>query len=615
VNRSTLSVFGVTAALAAITGVAVLTGAGGPAAGPTATARRLPVERTTLTCPAPSDSDLASTQYTSYTPKGTASSGSGGSAELLPTAQADSKTKPGTKPVAPLRVPGQPVTATNDNANAPALVGTADGALAPGWTVQQTTVIDAGPQRGVLGASCTAPDSDFWFPGVSTSSSRQDYVHLTNPDDTAAVIDLQLYDTNGSLDTETGNGITVPPDSTVSVLLSTLTTERTDALSLHVTARTGRVGAEVEDTDRNAGGDWLQAAADPATTLVMPGIPADATDVRLVTYATGDDDADLGLRLLTPSGPITPAGHETVHVKSGMTTSVDLGALTQGEVGSLVLSPSDPSGAAPVVAALRITRGKGSDQETAFIPATAPVEDQATVADNRAKGSTLSLAAVGGSATARVTTSDGTTKTVTIKPGTTVPVQLTGKGTYAAIIQKVSGGALYASRELALPQDGVPMFTIQTLPDDKATVAVPTTSEDLSILNRPLGRSRTMPAVRGGVPTPPRTAGRRSRGTAPVARPPAPRRRRAPAARARPGSSPGSPPAAGTPRSGSGRPRARRSAAPAAPRRPPGRHRDRGRPPAREPPARRTPRPSAAASAVPGGRPRPARGRRRPPRG
>lgn len=250
-----------------------------------------------------------------------------------------------------------------------------------------------------------------------------------------------------------------------------------------LTARTGRVGAQVRDSAPGAGGDWLAPAADPAGTLVMPGIPADATDVRLVAYATGDNDADLGLKLLTPSGAIIPAGHETVHVKSGMTASVDLGPLTQGEAGTLLLSPSDGNGAAPVVAALRVTRGKSGSQETAFIPATAPVTNQATAADNRASGSTLSLAAVGGTVTARIATSGGMTKTVTLKAGTTTAVTLSGSGTYAATVRKVSGAALYVSRELALPQGGVPMFTIQTLPDDRSTVAVPTTGQDPSILN------------------------------------------------------------------------------------------------------------------------------------
>lgn len=45
-----------------------------------------------------------------------------------------------------------------------------------------------------------------------------------------------------------------------------------------------------------------------------------------------------------------------------------------------------------------------------------------------------------------------------------------------------SGGPVYAARTLALPQDGVPDFTIQTLPDDRGTVSVPQAKQDLSIL-------------------------------------------------------------------------------------------------------------------------------------
>lgn len=489
-NRSTISLFGVTAALAAVTGVAVLTGAGAPEPARADTAASLPVERSALTCPSPSGSDFATTTYTAFTPKGDAAAGSSaGTAGLLPVGGTAK-----TKAVAPLSEPGKPVTATTGKSDAPALIGTADGKLAPGWTVQQTTVIDAGPARGVLGAACTQPDSEFWFPGASTSADRQDYVHLTNPDDTSAVVDLELYDKNGTLTTETGDGITVPPQSSVPVLLSTLTTDKAEDLTLHVTARTGRVGASVLASTAKAGGDWLTPSADPADSVVLPGIPADATDVRLIAYATSDDDADLKVQLLTTTGAITPAGHETVHIKSGMTTAVDLADITKGEAGSLVLTPTATQGAAPVVAALRITRGKGADQETAFLPATAKITDRATAADNRAKGSTLSLTAPTAAATVRITSSAGTgggtpvTKTVTLKAGTTTaltPAAPTGgKGAFAVTVEAVSGGPVYASRMLELPQDGVPMFTIQTLPDDRSLVAVPKTEEDLSILNR-----------------------------------------------------------------------------------------------------------------------------------
>src|SRR5690606_32173954 len=114
-----------------------------------------------------------------------------------------------------------------------------------------------------------------------------------------------------------------------------------------------------------------------------------ATEVRLVAFAPGDSDADLGIRLASPTGSITPAGHETLHVKGGMTAAVDLGDVTRGEPGSLVLTPTDR--AVPVVAAVRVLRGKGDAQESAFIPAARPVSGRATAVGNTAKGTTLSV--------------------------------------------------------------------------------------------------------------------------------------------------------------------------------------------------------------------------------
>lgn len=91
-----------------------------------------------------------------------------------------------------------------------------------------------------------------------------------------------------------------------------------------------------------------------------------------------------------------------------MTTAIDLGDVTKGEPGSLLLTPEGGDGpATPVVAGLQVTRGKGSDQETAFIPATGAIERSATATDNRAKGSTLSLVAPGATAKVRITASAG----------------------------------------------------------------------------------------------------------------------------------------------------------------------------------------------------------------
>lgn len=513
-NRTTLSLFAGAAALAAVTGFAALDAPSASGSGTAKAAARLPVEQTRLLCPEPSTSDLAQTSYTSFTPvvQGTAGSGKAELTVANPQSADGSDSSQGNKtgktdkngktgkgdknqaqsdaPTVTPKEPGAPVTGDASGADTPALLGTATGRFAPGWTVQESTQVTAGTGRGLLGTDCTAPDTEFWFPGASTAGSRTDYVHLTNPDDSAAVVDIELYGKDGDLKSTVGEGITVQPHSSEPVLLSTLTDAQENDLTVHVSVRSGRVGALVQALDDKLGGDWLGASTDPADSLVMPGIPKDATDVRLIAFAPGDSDADLKVRLSSPSGQITPAGNETLHVKSGTTTAVDLGDVTRGETGSLVLTPGDSQ--VPVVAALRVVRGKGDQQESAFIPATAPVGTRASVAGNSAKDTTLALSAPGGTATVKVTASAGSgggtavTKQYTIKGGTTqdvdAPVPSGLKGTYALTVEPVSGGPVYAARILRATVEGVPGFTVQTLPDDRGTVAVPEADQDLSVL-------------------------------------------------------------------------------------------------------------------------------------
>jgi hypothetical protein len=522
VNRTTLSLIAGTAALAAVTGFATLNQPDAPGQATAKAAAELPVERTSLLCPSPSTSDLAETSYTSFTPvtkgttaRGTAELTAAAGASAAPPDTASGKTgdkasgktgdkasgktgdkasgkKKAAKPVVAPKAPGTPAVGSTTGGDAPALLGTAEGKFAPGWTVQETTEVVAGSGRGLQGLTCTAPDTEFWFPGAGTSADRTDYVHLVNPDDSAAVVDVELYGKGGALASTVGEDITVPAHSSEPILLSTLTPEKQEDLTVHVNVRSGRVGAAVQALDARLGGDWLAPSAEPAATQVIPGIPKDATAVRLIAYAPGGADADLKLQLASASGLITPAGHETLHVKAGMTTSVDLGNVTRGEAGSLILSPTD--GSTPVVAAVRVLRGKGDKQESAFIPAAAPVGARASAADNSAKAAALYLTAPKGAAKVKVTASAGSgggasaSQTYTVGAGTTqevrLPVPAGLKGTFALTVEPLTATPVYASRTLTVTHEGVQGFTIQTLADDRGTVAVPQADEDIAILQR-----------------------------------------------------------------------------------------------------------------------------------
>ncbi|MFD7263506.1 DUF5719 family protein [Streptomyces sp. NPDC059874] len=493
-QRAPLTLAAVTAALAALTGIASLTApdTGGKADGKAAAASRMPVERSLLVCPAPSSSDIADTVYTAFTPAAAKASGDGKGAARLLGATKDAK------PVLEPKEPGKPFGATATGAEAPALTGSAEGVLAPGWTAQLTTKVSVGRARGVLGTACTAPGTDFWFPAVSTAKGREDFVHLTNPDDAAAIVDIKLFGPDGlaKSDAGTSESIRVDPKSSRTVSLATLVpgTQLADATA-HVTTRAGRVGASVQVAEEGVGSDWLPASVDPAGSLVLPGIPADAASVRLVAFVPGEEDADLKLRLAAPGGAITPAGNEQLHVKAGMTASVDLADLTRGEAGSLLLTPADAKKATPVVAAVRVVRGSGAKQELGFVPATGPVGTRATVADNRPEenATVLSLTAPSADAKVKVTASPGTlggepaSQEVTIKAGTTqalTPAPAGGKGAYALTIETLSGGPVHAARTLSLPHEGISMFTVQTFSDDHSTVSVPKAAQNLSVLTR-----------------------------------------------------------------------------------------------------------------------------------
>ncbi|GAA1923735.1 DUF5719 family protein [Streptomyces sodiiphilus] len=529
-NRPTLSLLATVTALAAVTGLASLgSGAEGTRAGES---ERVPVQQTTLTCPRPTSAETATTAYTAFTPVGTGDRQDGleAAAALLPApeyvlgdsgrdtdededadddadedadADADEDEEADAADadaVVPLEEPGVPVAATTKEAGAPALIGTARGRLAPGWTVQQTTVTDSGAGRGMLGTACQTPGTEFWFAGASTLESRYDYVHLTNPDEAATVVDIALYGADGQLASDSGGeGVTVPGGTTVPVPVGaagTLDADPEPNLAVHVMARTGRIGAQLEVVDEQLGADWLAPVTAPAGPVVLPGIPEDAETVRLIAFTPGEEDISLGVQLVGAGGTFTPAGSESLSLRPGAVSAMDLGDITQGEAGSLLLTPAEGSGTGPVVAALRVTRGEDEEQDLAFIAATAPVESRATAGGNTLKGTSLSLTAPDDTVEVKVTISAGSdggaesSETYTVEGGTTLAVAPEPgddvEGRYALTVERVSGGTLYASRMLSLKRDDIPMFTVQGLPDDGSTVAVPETGQDFSVLtNRP----------------------------------------------------------------------------------------------------------------------------------
>ncbi|MFD7904476.1 DUF5719 family protein [Kitasatospora sp. NPDC059747] len=395
-----------------------------------------------------------------------------------------------------LAKPGTPVSASAANADtAPGTGALATGALAPGFTVSQTTTVTEQRGLGLSGVTCTPAGTSFWFAGASTAGDRTDYVSLVNTESSAAVVDIKLYGDKGPIDNDAANGITVAPGSSQSILLPTLTKGPVTDLAVHVVARSGRLGAFLHAADGSKGADWIPSSVEPAPTQVLPGLPADTSAARLVVWASPDDDADLKIQLSGKNGWFTPAGNESIHVKAGMVAAVDLGKVTRDEVAGLRLSPSDDKHRTPVVAGVRIDRaGSNGKSDAAWLTGSAPVGARATVADNRAGASTLFLTSTGDAATVHVTASAGSnggtpvTKDVQVPAGATVAVPAPEpgglNGSFALTVETASGGPVVAARMLAIPAKDVPMFTVQALRDDRSTIKVPQASQDPGVVQR-----------------------------------------------------------------------------------------------------------------------------------
>lgn len=541
-NRTGRSLLAAAAVLGVVFGIAQLRPPADPSAvAASRAASTAQVERTSLVCPTPQQGLLGTTALTVFSPaggKGTGGSGtlddvtpqagggapdavassgapsaapsSSASASAGPSASASAgaagSASPSAEAPAPavqtalarlsLAKPGVPVTGTaqsGENAPGTAAVGTKG--YAPGFAVSQTTTITEPVRAGLYGLDCTPAGTDFWLTGASTEDSRTDYISLVNADTVAATVDLRLSGVKGPIDAEDLTGITLAPGTAQALRLKSRAPAKEADLAVHVVVRGGRVAAALNASEEGKGGDWITASAPPAASQVLPGLPGDLVRGRLVVAAPSDDDADLKVQVSGKNGWFTPAGMESLHVKAGMVAALPFEKLTQGEVGAIRITPSDPAHPTPVVASVRVERENNGKTETAWISAAQPVGKRGSLAENRGGGATtVFLTATGQAAKVRLTASAGSgggtpaTKDVAVPAGTTVAV--TGlepaglNGVYAVTAETLSGGPVVAARMLTTSLKDVPAFTVQGFRNDRSTVTVPYAQQDPGLLLR-----------------------------------------------------------------------------------------------------------------------------------
>ena len=278
-----------------------------------------------------------------------------------------------------LTAPGQQVQITGFGRKLPPIEGLGVGALAPGFIADQWSRDPRGKGRGMASTACGPAASEFWFVGGGAIAGRKTRVVLVNPDESAAVVDVIVHGAEGIIDAPAGRGLVVPPRSRLIVSLDVLVPGESST-ALHVVARTGRVGATVDDDQMtgltSVGTDWLPPAALPATTVFVPGVLPGGGARVLSVVAPGEDDAEVAIRVLTEDGAFAPADRDRLRVPAGTVASMDLSSVIEGQPATVEVT-SD----VPVSAGMRqfITAKRKPQRDTTFSAGSEPHSGPAAV--------------------------------------------------------------------------------------------------------------------------------------------------------------------------------------------------------------------------------------------
>ena len=482
-RRVALPAFGiVVGSLVAVLGVAQLTEPDAGRLAPPRAATSIPVASATAVCPEPFAQDTSTrSRVTAVVPPTTADAL--GSGSILPLGEQTA--------VATLAAPGGLVAVDVDQPDRPAYVATANDDLAPGLTAGQVTLSSEGDQRGIAAVDCVAPDTGFWFVGGSSQVGDRGRLYLTNTSDTPAQVDISLYGPDGQVDAPAGRGVIIGPRTRQLILVDALAPNLART-AVHVESRSGRVAVAWRQQEVDGitplGNDWVPAAAEPATNVLVPGIPDGGGPRLLRVFAPGRTDAIVKLRLVTPDGPVTPTGLEVLEVRGGTVAEIDLAAGLAGKPGAIQLESDEP-----VTASVEARVGSGEElTEIAYTSATPAFSGLAVQPDVHYGGSfsatllltaptdaegqlSLSLLEPGKAEATQ-------TGVVVVPPGTTLAVPIgEGDEAYRALLVKTTEGSapVYGAMVLRSAAEDGPLLSVQPLRTARVDVSVPDVSQDL----------------------------------------------------------------------------------------------------------------------------------------
>ena len=390
-----------------------------------------------------------------------------------------------------LTAPGDRGSYVGRNGERDSVTGSAEGSLAPGFSVTQTERTVDGRGRGLASTQCLPTGNDFWFVGAASGVGESAVLVLTNPESAVATVDVGFYGKRGPLEVPNARGVQVPERGSVELELDKLVPGQA-VLALNAQVRVGRLSAAVIETDvfgfEPLGTDWIARAEAPSTSVVVPGVPAvnqgRSLKVQLDVVAP-EEAAVVRVSVVTPEGSFVPEGVDVVDVPAGGVKSVDMTQAFRGEPAAIVLE-SD----APITAGARVTlEDPDIFGDLLFLAASQPLDGPAVVPDNRTtkdlatrlvisapqESAQVSVSAFAGTATIPVETLQipgGSTQVLTVEPKDLKRFGL-------VVVPEAGSGPVYAVRMLDEEGPRGPLVTSFPLRTARLTAVVPVTVPDV----------------------------------------------------------------------------------------------------------------------------------------
>ena len=203
------------------------------------------------------------------------------------------------------------------------------------------------PQSWMALTQCTPAISEKWFLGGISTISSIGYFQFVNPNQSKAVIDLEIWSEDGK---ESNQSLVISAQSTRIVQLNSLVTNK-KFLAFHLIARAGRFSAVLFDERKKGleklGGDFVTPNASPDKKVFVTSVFGKIKSQKVKSQflrllAPGESDAVVKVTYLANSGIYTPVGLVELKVPAGKVIQLPFTSLPTGRFIALQIEATEP---------------------------------------------------------------------------------------------------------------------------------------------------------------------------------------------------------------------------------------------------------------------------------